>query len=104
MQAFYSIEASGFMYQLSGLRSCGGPAVSGPSQNFVSLYPKDLSAFDLHRYLRQWALGWTGHDLGAVSGIENGAVARAGELPLLIGYYAALVGADSRVGHEVPTL
>ena len=63
-----------------------------------------LPAANLDRYLGQGELGRAVHDLSPVLRIEDGAVAGADELPVLVGYLALLVRADCRVGYEVPAL
>src|SRR5918997_385179 len=65
---------------------------------------EDLAVLHPDRYLRQRGLGRTRDDLGAVGGIEDRAVARAGELGVLVGDGAAGVGADRRVGDELPAV
>jgi hypothetical protein len=71
----------------------------------VLLGTKHLSAADLDRDVVQRLRSGTGHYLGSVGGIVDGAVAWAGELAiLLVGDRATPVLADRRVGHELSAL
>jgi hypothetical protein len=70
----------------------------------VLLGTKHLSAADLDRDVVQQLRRGTGHYLGSVGGIVDGAVAWAGELAILVGDRATPVLADRRVGHELSAL
>jgi hypothetical protein len=60
-----------------------------------------LAALDFHGDLGEWRRGRARDYRAAIGGVEDRAVARAGDLAALVGYVATLMGADRRVRHEV---